>query len=310
MLKKLFDEYISECEYTGGLRPETIRTYKEVFKHFSSIMPEIHRADLLSPEAINRFFKILKTRERVVGTKMIKTSIKNSTINTYGSKLRTFFEWLVKRGHIKENPLKKVNLPEPIYDDIRALSRQSVEKILAAILSQPQDGLMLRRDTLMFYVLLMCGLRKGELLGLQVRDVDMKKEVLTVRGETSKSKKTRTIPIHPVVMMHIREYMLERNLRQYKTQYLFVSSLNDTGLSHHGLKHWVNKLKIRSGVKFHLHQFRHTFATNLGNKNVSIIKIQKLMGHSTPKMTGLYLRSIKSEDSRDEINKMSIEDMS
>jgi integrase len=306
-LEKLFKEYIEECQYSGGLRPETIRSYKEVFKHFVKTMPEINIPELISPLVVTEFFKRLHTRIRVVGNKKIRTGIKNSTIKTYGSKLRAFCEWLVKRGHIKENPISRMSLPEPVYEDIRALNREQVEKIIASIVLHSPNPLMFRRDNLIVHILLFCGLRKGELLGLQLRDIDIKNRMLTIRAETSKSKRTHQVPLNPIVMMHLQEYLIERNKHGYKTPYLFVSSLNDSELTTHGLKHWVERIKRISGVKFHVHRFRHTFATNLGNKNTSIIKIQKLMGHKDPKMTMVYLRSMGAEDLREDINKLSID---
>jgi site-specific recombinase XerD len=104
----------------------------------------------------------------------------------------------------------------------------------------------------------------------------------------------------------LQEYVKERNKLGYKTEYLIVSSNEDKGLSPHGLKHWTKKLIKLSGVKFHLHRFRHTFACNLAKQNISILKIRDLMGHKNIKMTETYLRSLTMEDTREDINKLSI----
>ena len=134
----------------------------------------------------------------------------------------------------------------------------------------------------------------------------MDKKTITVRAETSKSKRSRVVPIHPTLYLYLQEYIKERNKDNYKTEYLIVSSGGDRGLSTHGLKHWVNRLIALSGVKFHLHRFRHTFACNLAKQNISILKIRDLMGHKSIKMTEVYLRSIITEDLRNDINKLSI----
>ena len=127
-----------------------------------------------------------------------------------------------------------------------------------------------------------------------------------MKSETSKSKRTRYIPIHPTALLHLREYIKERNINGYTTADLFVSSLEDKGLSRAGLKHWVNRLIELSGVKFHLHRFRHCFATNLARNDVQTVKISKLMGHTDIRMTMAYVRSIDAEDLQDDINKLSI----
>ena len=165
---------------------------------------------------------------------------------------------------------------------------------------------MLKRDTAMVSVLFFCGLRLGEFISLKVMDVDMEKGMLTVKSETSKSRRSRPIPIHPTALLHLREYLKERNIDGYTTADLFVSHNEDKGLSRAGLKHWVKRLIKLSGVKFHLHRFRHCFATNLARNDVQTAKISKLMGHTDIRMTMVYLRSIDTEDLQVDINKLSI----
>lgn len=305
-LQELFNEYINECEYSKGLRPATIRGYKIVFDHFSTMMPEVTITESLTREMLNEFFKRISTRERIVGRDTKKIGLEDSTVKTYGTKLSTFFTWLIQQKIITENPLEYIKLRHPQYKDKRALEDEEVRKIYAAIVLHPKDPLMLKRDTAMVSVLLFCGLRLGEFISLQVIDVDVEKTLLTVRSETSKSKRTRYVPIHPTALLHLKEYIKERNINGYRTADLFVSYNEDKGLSRAGLKHWVQRLITLSGVKFHLHRFRHCFATNLAKKNVHLVKISKLMGHTDIRMTMVYLRSIDTEDMQADINKLSI----
>ncbi len=308
-IDKLYDEFVDYCKFSRRLRPETIRSYGETFKTFRKVMYEVNSVDGLIPEVMTQFFKRLETRRRIVGKSTEKVGIKDSTVKTYWSKLDVFFQWLLLNKHINTNPLDGRKPPEPIYDDKRALKKEDVCKILGAISMSTKNPLILRRDNLMVSLLLLCGIRKGELLGLQVRDVDMFNKILTIRAETSKSKKTRKLPINPILYFHLQEYLNERKKHSYKTEYLLVSSKCDGKLTSHGLKHWVERIKRLSGVKFHVHRFRHTFACNLAAKNVGVVSIQKLMGHSDIKMTMSYLRSIDTENLRDEMNKLSIDNL-
>ena len=109
--------------------------------------------------------------------------------------------------------------------------------------------------------------------------------------------------------MYLKEYLHERKKNGFKTEYLFVAYGIDRRLTVHGLKHWVERISRLSGVKFHLHQFRHTFATNLAMQDVGAIKIQKLMGHTDMKMTQTYLRSIPTEEMLEDVNKLSFENL-
>ena len=305
-LQPLLEEYLQECEYSSRLRPATIRGYRAVFSLFISIMPEILTVEHLMPSSVVEFFKRLQVRKRIVGKCTTKSGVRDSTIRTYWAKLNAFFSWLVVTKHLQNNPLKGVKKPpEPKYEDSRALKDDEVDKIIAAIVSRANGPLALRRDIVIVSLLLYCGLRRGELISLQVKDIDLFTATLTVRGETSKSKRTRTLPIHPTLLMHIKEYMTVRNRRNYQTECLLVSTnRKNGGLTKNGLRHWEKRMNKLSGVVFHLHRFRHSFATNLARKDVGLVKIQKLLGHNSSGMTERYVRSIVPEDLRDDISKL------
>lgn len=303
-LTGLFEEFIVECSFTTRLRSETIKGYKAVFKLFLKIMPEVSNFESLTPGILCEFFKRIGTRERPVG-KTIKTGVKSSTIKTQWTKLNVFFDWLERNGYLDHNPLKDIRPPRVSYDDYQRLENAEIAKIYSAITICPDLMLARRRDTMMVSLLLCCGLRKGELISLQVRDIDLQKNIITIRGETSKSKRTRTLPIHQTLAMHIKDYFRERKLCGLKTEYMIVSTKEDRQLTLHGLKHWVKSLIKKSGVKFHLHQFRHTFACKLTEGGTPTASLQKLMGHTNISMTAKYTRSLQSENMSEDINKIS-----
>lgn len=302
-LKRLFSEYINECQFSVCLRPETIRGYIAVFHLFSKVMPEVSSTEELSPEMLTEFFKRIKTRTRIVGKNTIKTGVKSSTIKTQYSKLIVFFEWLCKKGYLKQNPLKNIKAPQVNYDDFQRLEDEEINKIYSAIVRCSTNTLLLRRDTVMVSLLLFCGIRKGEFISLQVKDVDIEKKEITIRGETSKSKRTRILKIHPTLLLHLKDYFQER--RNLKTEWLIVSNRGDSGLTREGLKHWVKSIIDKSGIKFHLHVIRHTFACKLAESDVNIFKIQKMMGHQNVSMTMRYSRSLQTEDMGEDIGKIS-----
>ena len=309
ILKDVFKKYIEYCTYAKGLRAETIRGEEHSFMAFQRITPEVVTVEDLNEERLIAFLKRLQTRERMVGKNTIKCGVKVSTIDTYWRRLNRFFNWLVIRDYLKENPIKELRGERPLYEDDKTLKKNQIEKIIASIDLHHNNQLSLKRDKAMVFSLLYLGIRKGELLGLQVRDIDFEKKTVTIRGETSKSKFTRILRLNPQLDSCLKEYIEERNKNNYKSESLWVSANQDIGLTVHGLKHWVIKLNELSGVRFHLHQFRHTFAVALAKDNVSIFNIMKLLGHKTLKMTVSYLRSIRSEDLREDISQISLDRM-
>ena len=162
----------------------------------------------------------------------------------------------------------------------------------------------------MLSLLCFCGLRRGELLGVRFVDVDLERKILLVNGATSKSGRDRKLPIQDFVLLDIEDYLQERLKRGiYTTPFLFASLTQDRGLSKNGLKHWVERLNNLSKVKFHLHQFRHTFASNLAAERVTAPVLQRLMGHTDLRMTDKYLRSLDAEDLRPAANSLSFDKM-
>lgn len=204
---------------------------------------------------------------------------------------------------MKQNPLTHIKAPQVNYDDFRRLEDEEINKIYSAIVRCSNNTLLLRRDTVMVSLLLFCGIRKGEFISLQIKDIDVEKKEITIRSETSKSKRTRVLKIHPTLLLHLKDYFKER--RSLKTEWLIVSNRGDSGLTREGLKHWVASIVAKSGVKFHLHSFRHTFACKLAESDVNIFKIQKMMGHQNISMTMRYSRSLQTEDMEEDIGKIS-----
>jgi len=301
----LFQEYVWECEFSRKLRPETIKGYNDIYSTFRKLKPD---ADLknISPSAITDFFRILNERERIVGRGRVKIGVKKSTIATYWSKLNNFFVWLEARKAIADNPFRHMKFPAPVYLDRQFLKKDEVEKIFTAIYSHHNDSLLiLKRNLLMFTMLLFCGLRREELLLLQVRDFDIERRLVTIRAETSKSGISRRIPLASSVIIALKDYLIQR--REYTTQFLFVSSIRDRQFSYAGAKHLVDSLSAKSGVKFHMHQFRHTFATNFLKQSNNIYKLKELMGHRDIRMTAVYLRGLPTAELRGDVEKMSFD---
>jgi integrase len=304
-LNELHQEYLSTCQYSKQLSPKTIQGYGEVFCIFQKIMPEVTDISDLHSQVLQEFFKRISIRKRQVGKKII-VGIRPSTIHTYFNKLVAFFRWLEHFDHLYQGFSNRlIKPPIPVYEDERALSDKEVSKIISAItISTRENDFLYARDMVIVHLLLYTGVRRGELLALRISDIDFSTNTLFVNSETSKSKKSRYIPMHYLLLIHIKSYLKLLKERKTKCEALIISSKQDKPYSKYGLKAWVQKYVKLSGVSFHLHRFRHTFACKLARQSADIVSIMKVMGHSTTRMTERYLRSIKSENARSFIEQM------
>lgn len=305
-LERHFDNYILDCQYAKQLSSKTIASYKDVFNTFRKIMPEIVALQDFHPQMIPEFFKRIATRKRIVGKNTVKVGVKPSTIKTYYNKLMAFFIWLEHSGELSQGFVKQISKPKnPTYDDSKALTDREASRILSSITQNTMDNYFLYlRDLIIVELLLYTGIRKGELLALKISDIDFTRNNIFINGLTSKSKHSRYIPLHFSLASHLKTYLKERQKLGSSTEALIISTIKDKALTEHGLKHWVNKYIKLSGVKFHLHRFRHTFACKLALENTDIITIMNVLGHRSVETTLRYLRSIKAENSREYIQQI------
>lgn len=303
-LHQLFQEFIFECEFIRKLRPATIVGYKQAYTTLQKLIPDMS-LDKMYSSTIIEFFKTLHERKRIVGKGTEKSGIEKSTAASYWSKLNSFFKWLVTNGHIQKNPFKGMAFPMPSYEDKKYLQKDEVERIFTAIHIHNKNLLIFKRSLVVVHLLLFCGLRKAELLLLQIRDIDFERKMLTIRAQTSKAGTSRQIPIHSSTLLHLKDYIEER--KAYKTPFVLVSTMHDDKLSDDGLIHLIRRLRTLSGVSFHLHQFRHTFAVNFLQATNNIFALRNLLGHKDIRVTTLYLRCLPPGQMRADIESMSID---
>lgn len=306
-INNLFDKFIDECRYVRQRSDSSIIGYKASFHLLQAIFPDIC-CNTIDKDMLVEFFRQLESRPRLIGSKQeVRRGVKATTIATHRSKLNTFFTWLKDNGHIKKNPFDNIPYPDVNYDDKKFLRKEELEKIIAAIFTDyDSDPFLRKRNIAIIYVLLYCGLRRNELINLKCREINLEKEEITIEGETSKSRRTRIIPMHSQVKAVLIDYLNERKKLSYTTPYLFVSKNRDEKLKLSGFKHFIDNLKKKSGVKFSAHPFRHTFAVNALANGSDIIKLKQLLGHRDIRMTATYLRCLPTEIMRQDVQSLNI----
>jgi len=302
-LCSLFGKFIEEQQYQARRSPETLRGYSRAFQMLLKFKPDIALSDL-TDLTLTQFFRFLDEKNH---------GIKSSTIATYRSKLNTFFEWLIKKKELQENPFINIPYPVVLYNDRKYFTKEEFEKVLVALHTTAWQSLFIKkRNTLIVYIGFYTGLRSNEIIGLQVRDIcesSKGDKYFYIRGETSKSKKDKNVPIHRQLEIMIQDYIQERNKLHYTTPALLVSAKKDGPITKGTMKNIVKLIRRASKVKFHMHRLRHTFAANVYRQTRDIYAVKNLLGHSTLKMTEQYLRNLPDDVSRESVNQIDIEKM-
>lgn len=293
--------------YGSGNSIATIRKHQYYFNLLMQFNSKLTLVDLTEETLIN-FLEYLNTRERKIGKHYIVRMYKNSSIASVRSTLNIFFNWLLERDYIKVNPFEKIPFPKVSYTDKRAYSPKEFEAICYSINTRIRWANMLikKRNIAIVMFLVLTGVRKEELLGLQLSDLDLFRKFVVIRAETSKSKRSRIIPINIDLISYLEDYLNQR--KHLITLFLWVSGLADKPFTEHGAIHFMRLLSKVTNINCHLHRFRHTFATNYYKQTHDIVGLQKVMGHNSIKMTLQYLRSLPDEYIVEQMRKITIDE--
>jgi len=174
-----------------------------------------------------------------------------------------------------QNPVSESGLLE-VHNQVERILTPEEERLLAC------SPLHLRP---IITTALNTGMRKGEILHLTWEDVDRENNLITVRQEVSKSKKTRRIPLNAIM----RKLLLEQRLRSGGSSYVFLNSEGNPYKRHDSLKQAFNGTLKRANIQgLRFHDLRHTTATRMVEAGASIVAVSKILGHADLKTTMRY----------------------
>ena len=200
---------------------------------------------------------------------------------------KSFFNFLKSEGIIHNNLMDEVRQPRSGQVLPKALSIEEVD-LLLNFKSEKQSNEDLR-DGVMVELMYAAGLRVSELVGLNVRDVDL--DVGSVRT-IGKGYKERIIPIYETAVESISEYVAIIRPIHSQSQKQEALFLNRRGsrLTRQAVWLRLRKLAITVGIsdKITPHMLRHSFATHLLHGGASLRHVQELLGHSNIATTQIY----------------------
>jgi len=153
--------------------------------------------------------------------------------------------------------------------------------------------------------MLYAGLRRGEVIRLQFRNVDLEEGVIHVlQAKGVGGGKDRVVVICEDLKRILIRYLRERDRRGYTNPEFFSSTRKrGGGVTAPTLKVMVDRLRVASGVRFTLHQLRHSFVTHLLRAGAPLHVVRDLAGHANIATTMIYTRVFDS-DRRSNIEKI------
>jgi len=141
------------------------------------------------------------------------------------------------------------------------------------------------RDYAILQLFLQTGIRVSELVGLEMKDIDLDEEVMLING---KGNKQRTVYLEKKATQALRAYLTARP--RSADQHVFLN-YQGTHLSVQGISDIVEKYRKLSGItkQFSCHSLRHTCATYKASKGYTAVELQDLLGHEKPETSFIYV---------------------
>ena len=224
---------------------------------------------------------------------LLDAGLDNRSVNRKIASLKSYYGYQLRQGRIQSSPLaghralktsRKVEVP---------FSEEEMQRLLA---EWPEDGAFEPlRDRLLVELLYSTGIRRAELIGLKVEDLDLEQHSLKVLG---KRKKERIIPLLPHLVEHFRPY-LELRSALSETQEVPYVFLTSTGhkmyetLVYRIINEYLSKVSVKAKRSPHI--LRHTFATHLLNQGADMNSVKELLGHASLASTQVYTHNSIAE---------------
>lgn len=205
----------------------------------------------------------------------------------YLAPLKTWFKWLSRQHHILANPAADLDLPRQHKSLPRSVpSVAEVEAILREAEPGTTAGL---RDRAMLETLYATGLRRMELPGVSIYDIDLNRGVLWVRY--GKGGRERVVPLGDRAMAWLDKYLIESRpqLLADDTAALFLTDYGEPVQPHYvadKVKRYMQFAGVNKPGSTHL--LRHACATHMLEGGADIRYIQEMLGHANLQTTEIY----------------------
>lgn len=197
-----------------------------------------------------------------------KTDCSKSNIDNIRRIMSSFFTWLEDESYIIKSPVRRIHKIRSTQTVKETYTDESLETM------RDQCGCI--RDLAMIDMLASTGMRVGELVRLNIKDIDFENRECVVFGKGSKE---RPVYFDARTKIHLKNYLASRT---DDNPALFVSLLSPHNrLEISGVEVRLRKLGRRLGItKVHPHKFRRTLATRAIDKGMPIEQVQQLLGHA------------------------------
>ena len=236
--------------------------------------------------SVRHMLSMIKTPVRKITTEQLREylaayqQINNcgkSTVDNIRRNISSFFSWLEEEDHILKSPMRRIHKIKTKTKVKETISDEDIERL--------RDHCEEIRDLAIIDLLYSTGIRVGELVNLDINDINFEERECIVYG---KGEKERRVYFDAKAKLHLQDYIASRtdsNPALFVTLDSPYDRLKISGVEIR-LRSLGRKLNL---TKIHPHKFRRTMATRAIDKGMPIEQVQKLLGHSQIDTTMQYV---------------------
>jgi integrase/recombinase XerC len=268
------ETFLHHLEFERRLSPHTIKSYRRDLECLR-IYCEQNNFSLWSELRVHNIRRFAANSfGQGLGARSIQRRL---------SGIRSFMNYLIREGKLKQNPAVNVSAPKAPKRLPDTLDADQMARLLDIKGEKPADD----RDRAMLELLYSSGLRLAELVGLDLGDVDLADATVRVTG---KGNKTRIVPVGRYAREAVKKWQQIRvHMANADEKALFVGQRGKR-ISPRSVQSRVKLRATESGLpqRIHPHLFRHSFATHLLESSSDLRGVQELLGHADISSTQIY----------------------
>lgn len=288
MLEEYLRQFLEHLRYERNVSAHTLRNYSSDLEQFHEhIAPA--KVDGTRQQIPVKDIDHLTIREWMAS--LHADNKKKTSIARKLASLRTFFQFLVREGIQENNPAKLVATPKI---ERKLPNHLSMEDAVRFIESPDLENDLGRRDRAILEFLYATGMRVGELVNLNLKDIDFREKLVRVTG---KRKKQRILPFGEPALQSLMFYLNETRPTFLNNcppttrdeQAVFLN-YQGTRITTRSVGRMIDKY-IKQVADIHdisPHSLRHSFATHLLDSGADLRDIQELLGHARLSTTQIY----------------------
>lgn len=271
----LWIEFFEELEFVKGRSKNTVLSYRrdlELFETFREKHKDIHF-----------IYAFLKNQ-----------GLSDRSQARFISSLRTYFKFCESRG-LPSDELRSLKLPKVKIKAPDSISISDFEKLFQVAKVQDSPA-KTARNQLLLLLLFGLGCRVSELIGIELKDIDLEEAHIKFIG---KGNKERLIPLTEKLLNDVKSFIQIHRQHLIKNDESSYLLLNERGhrMTRIDVWRWFAAWSSMAGFKevIHPHQLRHACATELLEKGADLRSIQVLLGHSSIQTTQMYTQVTTSK---------------